>query len=401
MPGQRYRARRSTDIWPGFVDALATLLVLVMFVLLVFVIGQFILGQALSGKETALEKLTTQVNALSDILSLERQTNQDLNAQLQAITTDLRTASAERDELAERLAETQAQLADRETALADTQNRLAEQHAAFTAERSTLEAQLAKQTQAFLALSQDIAALKALKADLEQEVQTLASKVGDQNKTIAEERRLSEEARAQAAVLRQNLEALQQELARIRIALDESEQTISSQKLKIDDLGRRLNKALASKVEELKRYRSEFFGKLRDVLGQQPGIRIEGDRFVFQSEVLFETGSADIGPAGKRQLANLASTLINISKNVPKDLDWILRVDGHTDKRPIRTPEFKSNWELSTARAIAVIQLLNSYGVPYKRLAAAGFAQYAPLDTRDDEIAYRRNRRIEMRLDQR
>jgi chemotaxis protein MotB len=154
-------------------------------------------------------------------------------------------------------------------------------------------------------------------------------------------------------------------------------------------------------VAELASYRSEFFGKLKQVLGERPDIQIVGDRFVFQSEVLFDVGSADIGDAGKQQLAQFAKTLLEIAAEIPGDIDWILRVDGHTDKRPINTSQFHSNWELSSARAIAVVNFLQSQGIPANRLAAAGFAEFRPLDDADDEVAYRRNRRIELKLDQR
>jgi chemotaxis protein MotB len=171
--------------------------------------------------------------------------------------------------------------------------------------------------------------------------------------------------------------------------------------VQIADLGKRLNVALANKVAELAGYRSEFFGKLKQVLGERPDIQIVGDRFVFQSEVLFDVGSADIEDAGKQQLGQFAKTLLEIAAKIPPDIDWILRVDGHTDKRPINTNQFHSNWELSSARAIAVVNYLASQGVPYNRLVAAGFAEFRPLDAADDEIAYRRNRRIELKLDQR
>jgi chemotaxis protein MotB len=194
---------------------------------------------------------------------------------------------------------------------------------------------------------------------------------------------------------------MRQQLAEISKALDLSEQKSKEQNVQITELGKRLNAALASKVAELARYRSEFFGRLRDVLGNRQDIQIVGDRFVFQSEVLFDSGSADVTPAGQQQLDVLATTLILISQEIPPEIHWVLRVDGFTDKRPISTPRFPSNWELSTSRAIAVVKYLISRGIPAEHLAAAGFAEFNPLDPANTEEAYKKNRRIEMKFDQR
>lgn len=194
---------------------------------------------------------------------------------------------------------------------------------------------------------------------------------------------------------------LRKQLSQLEETLAISERKAKEQNVKITSLGKRLNAALASKVQELSRYRSEFFGRLRKVLGTQRGVRVVGDRFVFQSEVLFSSGSAKIELAGQKQLTQLAKTLIDIAKKIPKDIDWVLRVDGHTDKIPIRTPRYASNWELSSARAISVVKLLIDQGIEPSRLVAAGFGQFQPLDQRKDEIAFRRNRRIELKLTQR
>jgi chemotaxis protein MotB len=190
-------------------------------------------------------------------------------------------------------------------------------------------------------------------------------------------------------------------MAQLSAALDASEKASEEQRVKIVNLGQRLNAALASKVEELTRFRSEFFGRLRDILGNQKGIRIVGDRFVFQSEVLFDVGSADLGAAGQAQIAQIATTLLDISKRIPKDIDWVLQVEGHTDKTPIATARFPSNWELSTARAIAVVHDLIADGLPPERLAATGYGEFKPIETGTDPESLRRNRRIELKLTQR
>lgn len=348
------RARRTTDIWPGFVDALATLLMVIIFVLLVFVLAQFFLGSALSGRDAALSKLGQELAALTEQLSLERKANSDLRADLSRLSSELQSSVAARDSITEEASR----------------------------------------------LAHDVQALEALKAQLEARIAELDLKLGEAAGEVAEERRLSDEARAQAALLNRQIEEMRKELQRVAAALEASEALTAEQKVQIADLGKRLNVALAGKVEELQRYRSEFFGRLRQVLGSRPGIRVEGDRFVFQSELLFDTASAELGLEGIEQVRGLARTLNDIAREIPKDVNWVLRVDGHTDKRPI-TGRYASNWELSTARAITVVRTLIANGVPPERLAAAGFGEFQPLDGGESEAAYGRNRRIEVRLDQR
>ena len=223
----------------------------------------------------------------------------------------------------------------------------------------------------------------------------------EKEKALIKERELSESARAQLALLNQQTEALREQIARLNAALEASEKKDIEQKAQNASLVNPLNAELASKVQELTRYRSEFFGKLREVLGNKPGILIVGDRFVFQSEVLFASGSAELGEEGRKQIVQVAETLKTAAAQFPPNIDWVLQVDGYTDKRPISTPEFPSNWELSTARAISVVRVLLDQGIPPRRLSAAGFAEFHPLDDHDDEIAYRRNRRIELKLTQR
>jgi chemotaxis protein MotB len=328
------RARRSVDIWPGFVDALATLIMVIVFLLMIFVLAQFFLGQALSGRQKALDDLGREMAALAAKLNLQTKANEALKLELETSRS----------------------------------------------EKAKLEAWTS-------GVQQDMAALLALKDEKEAE--------------LAAEKKISEEGRAQLALLNQQISALKEELARLAAALDASETRDKEQKAQIADLGKRLNVALAGKVEELQKYRSEFFGRLRKVLGDHPGIRIEGDRFVFQSELLFETGSADLGPAGREQVRRLAATVKDISAGMPKGLNWVLRIDGHTDRRPITSGRFPSNWELSTARAITVLRALAADGVPKDRLAAAGFGEFQPVDTGTTEAAYAKNRRIEIRFDQR
>ena len=401
------RTRRTTDIWPGFVDALSTLLIIIIFILMVFVLGQFFLGQALSGRDAALERLTAQVNELGEMLALERQANTDITLNVSQLSDQLQAANLELDDLASLRMENRELLGQIETRDADAMARdaeLARMQAAIDAAVEAAEtdrAQITEQRQQLALLQQNIRALDALKMELEAEISRLGDTVVERERDVAEERRISVEARAQAALMSQQLEALRQELARLAETLDASDALSVEQRAQIADLGRRMNRALAGKVQELQRYRSEFFGRLRDILGTRPGIRVVGDRFVFQSEVLFASGSADLGTEGRRQLTQLAKTLVDVARDIPEEVDWIMRVDGHTDDVPINTATFRSNWELSVARALSVVRYLITQGVAPERLAAAGFGEYQPIDPAKTVESRGKNRRIELKLDQR
>lgn len=482
------RNRTNLDIWPGFVDALATLLMVIIFLLMIFVISQLYLNEALVGRDEALEKLNRQIADIAEQLSLEQSANEDLRSNIESLSTQLRASLAERDELQASLgalrlernavlsrldsaesdanslrAELQDQesrLADSDALLARTRQELEDAYAVVEANKETIELQLKELD----TLAEDINALTALRRELLQQVADLEA-LSEKQKTELDEQSLaiasqSEEielqaediqakteelalraarlaaleksleereaeieqledaarsnlqeidakteavllARAESARLREQIAALNEQIAALNQTLEASEARDKEQKAQIVDLGKRLNLALASKVQELARYRSEFFGRLRAILGNRQDVRVVGDRFVFQSEVLFAQGSADLGPAGQQQLAQLAETLIEISRDIPSELNWVLRVDGHTDSVPIYTARFPSNWELSTARAISVVKFLERQGIPANRLAATGFAEFQPLDDGNDEIAYRRNRRIELKLTER
>jgi len=403
--------QRDTNIWPGFVDALATLLMVIIFLLMIFVLAQFFLGQALSGRDQALVKLQSQVSELAELLSLERRNADDLRNNIAQLSGELQISVALRDDMKTTISRLRLQGKE-------TEQKLATVLATAEAGKTKISAQLEELN----SLVQDVTALRALREELEAKIAAMAekleqsgktllaekeisksarAKLKQSGKTLLAEREISKSARAKLALLNQQMAALRQTLAKISQALEVSEKLAADQKIQVSSLGQRLNAALASKVHELSRYRSEFFGRLRELLGGKKGVRIVGDRFVFQSEVLFAKGSADMGEAGKKRLLQLAQTLREISKDIPPDIDWVLRVDGHTDKDPIHTSRFPSNWELSSARAISVVQFLVSQNLPPNRFAAAGFGEFQPLEKRDDEIAKRRNRRIELKFTQR
>jgi chemotaxis protein MotB len=582
----RRNSGRALNIWPGFVDALSALLMVVIFMLMVFMVAQFYLSNVLSGQDEMLDQLNRQISELDELLDLEQSENNDLRARIAVISADLQQALGERDAARDEaglLARENASLSDRlaaalsrneslSAAAAARQEELAEAYRTIEADRETLEmrlrelaslradieaaraarseletqlaalslalraaeaeaerlgvdlaeqvslsallrqdleaaqaesqasAQAAEAAESRLRLAdEEILALRAMLEERDREVAALEERAAGLDETASalqsslDETRselsgLREEARAAAEAAddlrtelriseedrerlmaeladlrdrRQALEArlseaeertvlaqreleeqdvrleelvdrlaaaqadrdeqtelasdaqalvghlanrvaqLREQLSRVEAALRASEAQVDEQAVEIASLNSRLNQALLRRVEELSRYRSEFFGRLREVLGDREDVRVVGDRFVFQSEVLFNSGSARLQPEGRDQLAQFADTLLDIAAEFPDEVDWILRVDGHTDRRPIRTAAFPSNWELSTARATSVVRFLVDQGVPPDRLAAAGFGAHQPLDPGESEEAYERNRRIELKLDQR
>src|SRR6201997_5198893 len=337
------RARRESgfNYWPGFVDALSTLVLSIVFLLSVFLVVQFFLSQEVTGKDKALEQLNAKIAQLNDLLSLEKLGKLSLDDQVAQLRAGLASAESERDRV------------------------------------------------------------KGLYEGLANSGNDAQGRANELSKALDSEKGVSSRALAQIEVLNQQISALRRQLAALEDALDASEKRDKDSQSRIADLGQRLNVALAQRVQELSRYRSEFFGRLRAILGNRPDIRIVGDRFVFQSEVFFDTGQATLLPEGIAELDTVASALVDLDKKIPPEIAWVLRVDGHTDVRPIYSSGFKSNWELSSARAISVVQYLISLGVPAQRLVAAGFAEFQPLDTGTPEDAYRRNRRIELKLTER
>jgi chemotaxis protein MotB len=423
MPiSSRRQPRSALNIWPGFVDALSQLIMVIVFVLLIFTAGQFFLTDALSGRDAALQKLTAQVNQLTDMLSLERKTSATLKLSVTALNTELQSVTAERDSLRTQVASLAAKAGEAQKKLDAQAAALALAEKSVSVDKDKIDLQLRQ----IASLQQDIAALQQVRDQLETKVTGLAAQLQQNTRDLTAARDRSKALEAQLSTAQErtalaqkqinsrdiriaatettvaNLSAqidnLKQLLARIATALDASEAKNKDQQVQLADLGRRLNQALATKVEELARYRSEFFGRLSQVLGDRPDIRVVGDRFVFQSEVLFDPGSAALSPDAQTRLALVAAALKQISGEIPADLPWILQVEGYTDSRPIDTAQFPSNWELSTARALSVVRFLVAQGIPANRLAAAGYGQYQPIDTANTPAAYRRNRRIELKL---
>ena len=202
----------------------------------------------------------------------------------------------------------------------------------------------------------------------------------------------------QVEILSNQIDTLQKEIALLNDALEASESQALIKDLEIEVLGEKLNKALTSKVFELQKYRSEFFGKLQSILGDRKDIKIVGDRFIFESELLFDSASADLQLSGKEKLSEIGLTLKETTNDIPSDIDWIIMVEGHTDKKPIQTIRYPSNWELSSARANTVLKLLLDLGFPPNRLASAGYGEFYPISNGETESDLQQNRRIELKL---
>ncbi len=338
MRVSRSKRGERVSYWPGFVDAMSSLLLVIIFLLTLFMLAQFFLSQEILGKNTALTRLNTQIAELSDLLQLERANSSDMETTIASLSATLSGAQSERDNALAKLASVGSGISDKN------------------------------------------------------------NQISSLNDKLLAERKVSGEASAQLNLLNQQLAALRTQIGALEQALQASESRDTSSRTRIADLGRRLNLALAQRVQDLSRYRSDFFGRLRKILADRTDVRIVGDRFVFQSEVLFTPGQANISPKGAEEINKLADALLQLEKEIPPEINWVLRIDGHTDSRPISTVRFPSNWELSAARAIAVAKLLIARGVSPHRLVAAGFGQFSPIDPGNTEEAYRRNRRIEFKL---
>ncbi|GAB0115126.1 peptidoglycan -binding protein [Acidisoma sp. C75] len=465
MPGyHRRRQHNGLDAWPGYVDALSTLLMVTIFVLLVFVLAQGLLSVTLSGKDRALAKLNSEIAQLTDMLSLEKGRANNLENNVASLAHDLGQATAKRDRLAAdltaaqkrvaqdsatitsltaardelnakladallqaqsataRLNAMQGQLGQQMTAAASAQSTLTglqtslaeaeKQHAADQASLTAAEAAAARATAGEQAAAAQVASLQGQLASLQSRAQTAEAGLAQAQSQLANaqavaasgtaalsaQKQLTDQAEAQITLLNQQMAALRQQLQAITAALDLQVKQGRDKDAEIADLGRKLNLALAAKVQKLERYRSDFFGELRDVLKNQPNIKVVGDRFVFESDVLFGSGSADLTTLGQQQINDISVVMKKIIPEIPANLPWVLRVDGYADSQPVIGGPYQNNWLLSAARAISVVQLLILDGIPADHLAAGAFGDTRPLDPAHTPAAYAKNRRIEFRL---
>lgn len=345
MIGSKRRARSTINVWPGYVDALSALLMLIIFMLLVYVVSQLYLSQTLSDRNMELARLNDRLNDISRLLGLEKDRNTVLQSQLEASIT-------RNEELQMRFE--------------SVRNQLMQQSADAQAQAERLDA--------------------------------LSQAVEERDRALDEKDELSASQQAMILRLSNQIAALEHQLKQISAALKLQEQETAEKEAELENVSRRLNTLLAERVNELEQYQSEFFARLRKILEENENIRVVGDRFLLPSELLFASGSAQLGEAGQRELNKLAEVLLDVVDRIPEDIDWILRIDGHTDVIPINTPQFPSNWELSTARAVAVVRYLADQGVPERRMVAAGFGEFFPVADGTSPEALQKNRRIEIKL---
>jgi chemotaxis protein MotB len=376
--------RRSENFtWPGFVDALASLLMVIIFVLMVFVLIQANLVYRVSGQDATLGEMRQQLASLSDLLNIERRASADLAADLAQLQIQLDSSETERGAIAKELALVQAALGTRTSELTTLTTKQAETEAALNAARDALDERL----RALQMVEGQLALTEARNRTQQQKIQDL-----DAQTTAS---------KAEVAQMTLVLAGLRQRIEELSALLAAKDQQAEDDQIAIANLGKSLNNALASRVQELQQFRSEFFGRLRDVLKGRDDVQIVGDRFVFQSEVLFAPGQADIGATGQQQLSQLAIALADIASKIPDDINWVLQVDGHTDNLPVRAGRYADNWDLSTERALSVVRFLVSQGVPAARLAATGYGEFQPLTSGDTTEDRRLNRRIELKITQR
>ena len=378
MIRSRSRTRSSADIWPGFVDAISTLLLVLIFLLTIFVSSEFLLSKLLSNKDDALEGLNIQINQLTELLSLEKKENKNLTTTISRLNEKLNNAGLASDLLSMEFSD----LKNKNMELNRLLNSLKDSNSVIKRDNIKIETQNDK-----------------LEAELKELIITLRA-TSVKLQTAEEEIKLSEAAKNQVNLLNMQIVELRDQLNIIQNLLDINSEEIKKKDLQIIELGKKLNTALAVKVGELNQYKSEFFGRLRSILGNREDILIVGDRFIFQSEVLFESGSAEVGTEGLIQLRNLSRILLDITKDIPNDIPWVLQIQGHTDQNPINTPLYPSNWELSAARAISVGRVLINSGVNSSKISVAGFAEFQPLEFGTDSDSLRKNRRIEIKLTQ-
>jgi len=374
----RSRTRRSADIWPGFVDAISTLLLVLIFLLTIFISSEFLLSKLLTNKDDALENLNVQIYQLSELLSLEKRENKDLTSTISKLNDKLNDSSVTSDLLSMEFSN----LKNKNIELNSLLNSLKASTSLIKKENKNLDI---KNSNIESELKKLLSTLKATKVNLIK---------------AEEEVKLSEAAKNQVSLLNMQVAELREQLNIIQNLLDINLEDIKKKDIQIVELGRKLNTALAVKVGELTQYKSEFFGRLRSILGNRDDIQIVGDRFIFQSEVLFASGSAEVAIEGVLELTKLSKILLDITKDIPTDIPWVLQIQGHTDQNPINTPLYPSNWELSAARAISVGKVLISSGVSSDKISVAGFAEFQPLELGNSPSSFRKNRRIEIKLTQ-
>ncbi|MEX1058731.1 MAG: peptidoglycan-binding protein [Natronospirillum sp.] len=423
------KAKTIINVWPGYVDALSALLMLVIFMLLIYSVSQLFLSQTLSDRDAELSRLNNRLAEISRLLRLEEERAADLQTELGQLQSAYDMSLSRGDLLQTEVDRLQDRVeADRDTieVMLGTQASLQQDILALRTLREELEAEVGDLAGLLAARESDLEDARDSIGALRDRSQTLQAALADEQErtllsqreleareiriedlvavvdagtdALDNEKQLSASQRAQIERLSNQISALQEQLRSISAALRLEESVTQEQETELSELGARLNSLLAQRVGELEQYQSEFFRQLREALAGNANVRIIGDRFLLPSELLFGSGSAIVGTTGQGELDKLADLLLELTRTIPEDIDWIIRIDGHTDLVPINTSQFPSNWELSTARAVSVVRYLADQGVPPRRMVAAGFGEFQPVEEGFSEEALQRNRRIEIKL---
>ena len=365
----KYSRKSENYTWPGFVDALASLLMVFIFILMIFVIAQFYVTKKLSGKDEALIKMEAEIFELNNLLSIERNVVSKLSIDVDKIEKKFENQSL----------------------------KLMKKEKEFQKSLNDLNIKDFEITKLAEKLKNKDNLFNKLKEDLKNNLQ-----VTQKQKLVIKENEKDISATIQEIkILLNETKNLKQKINKLKSLLTVYQAKDAKEKIKNIDLGKNLNSALARRVEELQKFKSEFFGRVKEKIKDRPEIKIVGDRFVFQSEVLFETGSTNIGLKGKKELERLAAILIDIEKSLPKDINWILQIEGHTDNLPVKKGQtFVDNWELSTERALSVLRFFINNGLDPKRLSASGYGSFQPVEKGKKANSRSKNRRIEMKITQ-
>ena len=475
-------------IWPGFVDVLASTLMVIIFVVLLFTVAQVYLGDLVVGKNEQIQNLEKTIEiqdetiveqdlSLSDkeLALIERQeVISQLDTELEILDEEIRLKQSEisekenlltakdeeifekeslitakdqeislQDELLKQKDETiitlddlidkqalditelneiiariteelslsleeKEELRGRLSSLNEEQELLKSQLQELGGENQALVGQLSDSQGRIQSLLESLSSSEGENEILETQISSVESQnqsLRDQITSLEQDSVIQttslNDALAQISRLSEDIKILSDEIQLLNNLLDSKEAEIASNKIELGELGDRLNRVLTSELYKLQKYKSEFFGQLSETLGQREDIQIKGDRFIFQSEILFESGSADIQAGGRVALSLIAKTLIDLSNQIPTDLNWILQVDGHTDKIPIATTRFPSNWELSHARALEVVKFFIQQGIPADKLSANGYGEHQPISLGSSPEDLKLNRRIELKITQR
>ena len=376
MALNKIRRKHVDYTWPGFVDALSSLLMVIIFVLMIFVLSQFFLSQKMNGQDEALVKLKTNLIELSELLSIERNVTIELTSSLTIFENKINIIQSKLEQEKIKNDNNKEKLQENEKTIRLSKFKISE-----------LEEILNKKIEEVLNSKNTILSLEnnlqKRKSEVEIKTDTLKANKEEINKLTA------------ASI------QLRNKLSQIQTLLTAYKAKDKKDNVKTLNIGKDLNSALARRVEELQKFKSEFFGRVKELIKDRPEIKIVGDRFVFQSEVLFSVGSVEIGQKGQLEMVTLASTLVEIEKSLPTDIDWILQIEGHTDNLPVKEGQtYKDNWELSTKRALSVLRFLIKQGINPSRLSASGYGSFQPIDINNNADARKKNRRIEMTITQ-